>query len=157
MKQLVCCPLCIFAHVFCLLIKSTCLLSSGLNAWLLLLFKSFINNDREHLAYHTMLLYQCLKFQIWMWISLEQYWLLMLFFTNNVHPLTACWCWLLLIILILAGLSHHVMVLIWMIIESTFLMQHTGSRICYISLKKAFWLFLDQIAAWFYSQPVGIV
>ena len=47
MKQLVCCPLYIFAHVFCLLIKSTCLLSSGLNAWLLLLFKSFINNDRR--------------------------------------------------------------------------------------------------------------
>ena len=46
MKQLVCCPLYVFADVFCLLIKSTCLLSSGLNGWLLLLFKSFINNDR---------------------------------------------------------------------------------------------------------------
>ena len=47
MKQLVCCPLYIFAHVFCLLIKSTCPLSSALNAWHLLLFKSFINNDRR--------------------------------------------------------------------------------------------------------------
>ena len=156
MKQLVCCPLYIFAHVFCLLIKSTCLLSSGSNAWLLLLFKSFINNDREHLAYHTMLLYQCLKFQMWMWISLKQYWCW--FFTNNVHPLTACWCWLLLIILILAGLSHHVKGFLygWLLSRHSLCSILDPEFVIYL-WKRHFDFFLDQIAAWFYSQPVGIV
>ena len=46
-----------------------------------------------------------------------------------------------------------------MIIKLTFLMQHTGSRICYLPLKKRhFDLFLDRIVACFYFiQPVGIV
>ena len=39
--------ICTYILSFRVLIKSTCLLSSGLNAWLLLLFKSFINNERR--------------------------------------------------------------------------------------------------------------
>ena len=46
LEQLVCCPLYIFAHVFCLLTFDKIYLSTEFwLEWLLLLFKSFINND----------------------------------------------------------------------------------------------------------------
>ena len=46
LEQLVCCPLYIFAHVFCLLTFDKIYLSTEF--WLLLLFKSFIiNNDMK--------------------------------------------------------------------------------------------------------------
>ena len=46
LEQLVCCPLYIFAHVFCLLTFDIIYLSTEFwLEWLLLFFKSFINND----------------------------------------------------------------------------------------------------------------
>ena len=46
LEQLVCCPLYIFTHVFCLLTFDKIYLSTEFwLEWLLLLFKSFINND----------------------------------------------------------------------------------------------------------------
>ena len=43
LEQLVCCPLYIFAHIFCFLTFDKIYLSTEF--WLLLLFRSFINND----------------------------------------------------------------------------------------------------------------
>ena len=115
----------------------------------------------EHVAYHNMLLYQWLKFQVWMWISLKQYWFW--YFTNNIHPLTTYWCWLLLIILIdIAGLGHHVKVFLscrWLsswhflcsILDEEFVIYIWERGILtFFREKEAFWPFLDRTVAWFY-------
>ena len=54
------------------------------------------------------------------------------------------WCGLFLTILMLAGISHHIKRLLSYTGTDdyrlkTFLMQHTGSRVCYLSLRK--WCF----------------
>ena len=126
--------------------------------WLLLLFKLFINNDIRAFG-----LSQHVPISVTEVSDVDAHFnkvVLMLILYQQHSPTD----YLLLLLTVdhidIAGLSHHQpriqvevekdivcsgneiepscerIVIIWMIIELTFLIQHTGSRICYLSLRK---------------------
>ena len=139
LEQLVCCPLSIFAHVFCLLTFDKIYLSTEFwLEWLLLLFKSFINNDMRTFGLSQYVAVSVTEVSDVDLDVTEA--LLMLIIYQQRSPIDC--------LLVLVIITDHVdigwtqpsceRILIQMIIELTFLMQHTGSRICYLSLRKAF-------------------
>ena len=131
LEQLVCCPSYVFAHVFCLLTFDKIYLSNEFwLEWLLLLFKSFINNDMR-----TFDLSQYVAVSVTKVSDVDVDFteaVLMLIIYQQRSPID---CLLVLVIIdhIDIGWTYPSCerILMQMIVELTFLMQHTGSRICY--------------------------